>query len=395
MTADTNLLPQPARRMDVLRPHFFASLGAKIAAMDAAGMDVIRLDEGAPDMPPAPPIIEALSRSAALPDRHSYQLHRGTSALRRAWADMYARVYGVMIDPEQNVLPLLGTKEGIFHLPQAYIDPGEGVLIPDPGYISYTRGTLFVGGVPHYYPLLPERAYLPDLQAIPDEAIRQAKLMWLNYPSNPTGATATREFFAEAVEFARRHKLLLCHDAAYTQVTFDGEPSPSILAAPGALDVAVEFNTLSKSHNMAGWRVGALVGHAEVVRKLFVLKTNADSSHFLPIMEAAVEAMQGDQRWLSARNEVYRQRRDIVVDGLRRIGVDVVPPKASLYVWAPVPKGWQSVTFVTTALEQAQVSLTPGDMFGVNGEGYIRIALTAPIRRVSEAMERLERWLHR
>ena len=252
--------------------------------MSASGLDVIRLDEGAPDLPPAPHIINAMARSAEKNDRHSYQPHRGTTALRQAWSGMYYRVYGVDVDPEREVLPLLGSKEGIFHLVQVYIEPGDIVLIPDPGYISYTRGTLFCGGEPYYFNLHAEKGYLPDLESIPGHVLRRKKLMWLNYPNNPTGAVATAEFFTRAVEFARDHRLLLCHDAAYTQVTYDGEPSLSVLESPGAKEVAVEFNTLSKSHNMAGWRVGALVGNPEVIRQLFILKTNADSSHFLPVM---------------------------------------------------------------------------------------------------------------
>jgi LL-diaminopimelate aminotransferase len=381
--------------MQVLVPHFFATLSGKIAALTAAGKDIIRLDEGAPDLPPAGPIIEALYQSALKPDRHSYQPHRGIPALRQAWADHYLRVYGVQINPDNEILPLLGSKEGIFHLPQAYVNPGDVVLIPDPGYISYTRGTLFCGGEPYYFPLRPENGYLPDLDAFPPDVLRRAKLMWLNYPNTPTAATATADFFAEAVEFARRHGILLCHDAAYTQITFDGQPAPSLLAAPGAVEVAVEFNTLSKSHNMAGWRVGALLGNPEVVRNLFVLKTNADSSHFAPIMEATVVAIHGDQTWLAGRNEIYRVRRDVVIRGLSRMGIQVEPPAATLYVWSPVPQGWSAVEFVTGALEQAQVSLTPGTLFGENGEGYVRISLTAPTDRVIEAMDRLERWMTR
>jgi LL-diaminopimelate aminotransferase len=301
----------------------------------------------------------------------------------------------VELDAEREILPLLGSKEGIFHLAQAYINPGDMVLIPDPGYITYTRGTLFNGGMPVYFPLLPARGYLPDLADIPSETAKQAKLMWLNYPNNPTGAVATAAFFGEAVDFARQYNILLCHDAAYTQITFDGQPSPSVLAAPDAKDVAVEFNTLSKSHNMAGWRVGALVGNPEVVRTLFVLKSNADSSHFQAIMDAAAAAMTGDQAWLVERNAIYAARRDILMAGLQRIGWQAQTPRASLYAWARLPQGWTSVELVTALLEQAQVSLTPGILFGQHGEGYVRISLTAPTERVAEAVRRLESWAAR
>ena len=385
--------PGIARRMEVLAPHFFATLSAQINAMTTAGMDVIRLDEGAPDLPPAKHIIEALEHSAEKPDRHSYQPHRGNANLRQAWADMYRRVYGVDVDPEKEVLPLLGSKEGIFHLAQIYIEAGDRVLIPDPGYISYTRGTLFAGGEPYYFALQPDKGYLPDFGAIPGDVLRRAKLLWLNYPNNPTGAVASAEFFTEAVEFARTHHLLLCHDAAYTQVTYHGEPSLSVLAPPGAKEVAVEFNTLSKSHNMAGWRVGALVGNPEVIRQLFVLKTNADSSHFLPVMEAAAAAMQSDQHWLVERNEIYRRRRDIVLETLQRLGLSAQTPRASFYVWSSIPPGWSSVDFVSALLKEAQVSLTPGVLFGQNGEGYVRISITAPAERITQAMQRLENWI--
>lgn len=378
-----------AQRMEYLSPHFFASLGAKIAAMQADHRDVIRLDEGSPDMPPAPAIIKALARSAAAQDHHSYQPHRGPQALRKAWAEMYSRVFRVDLDPESEIFPLMGSKEGIFHLTMAFVNPGDVVLVPDPGYVTYPRAALFCGGEPYTMPLLPERSYLPDFHAVPPDVARRAKLLWLNYPNNPTATVATPDFFAEAVNFARECDILLCHDAAYAQVTFDGYRAPSLLEIPGAMDVAVEFNTLSKSHNMAGWRVGAVLGNPQAVRTLYTLKTNVDSGHFLPIMEAAAEAMTGDQSWLKERNDVYRQRRDLVIQALRNLGFKVASPRASLYVWCPVPDGWTSAEFTTAALEQAGVSLTPGTFFGKNGEGYVRISLTAPAERISEAMHRL------
>jgi LL-diaminopimelate aminotransferase len=308
---------------------------------------------------------------------------------------MYRSAYGVDLDPESEVLPLLGSKEGIFHLPMAAINPGDIVLIPDPGYVSYTRGALFAGGQPVYFPLQRERGYMPDFDAIPDEVAHKAKLLWLNYPNNPTAAVVTLEAFSQAVEFARRYRLLLCHDAAYTQVTFDGFHAPSVLEVPGAKEVAVEFNTLSKSHNMAGWRVGVAAGNPQVLRNLYILKTNQDSGHFLPVLEAATEAMCSDQTWLAGRNAVYCQRRDVAIQGLRALGLDVDIPLASIYVWSPVPSGWNSSDFARLALEEAQVSLTPGSFFGKGGEGFVRISITAPVERIAEAMFRLERWLHK
>lgn len=382
-----------AGRMAHLAPHFFAALGARLQALQAEGRDIIRLDEGAPDLPPAPHILEALFSSAASPDAHSYQPHRGPLALRRAWAGQYRRLYGVDLDPEQEITPLLGSKEGIFHLSLAFVEPGDLVLVPDPGYITYTRGALVAGGEVQRMPLLPELGYLPDLEALPPQVLRRVKLMWLNYPNNPTAAVANLAFFTRVVELAHRYGFWVCHDAAYMQVAFDGEQPPSLLQAPGAKEVAVEFNTLSKSHNMAGWRSGALLGNAQVVRALYILKTNADSSHFLPIFEASTAALEGDQSWLLERNEIYRQRRDEVVAGLRRIGLAAPAPRASLYVWSSIPPGWDSVSFASAALEQAGVSLTPGTVFGPGGEGFVRISITQPQARIQQAMERLAEWL--
>jgi LL-diaminopimelate aminotransferase len=381
-----------ASRMAHLSPHFFATLSARLQELQAQGRDIIRLDEGAPDLPPAGHILEALHRCASRLDTHGYQPHRGPRPLREAWAGMYWREYGVALDPESEIIPLLGSKEGIFHLSLAYVEPGDMVIVPDPGYVTYTRGALVAGGEVYRMPLLPDRGYLPDLEALPEQVLHRAKLMWLNYPNNPTAAVANLEFFTQAVNLASRYGFLLCHDAAYMQVAFDGEQPPSLLQAPGAKEVSVEFNTLSKSHNMAGWRTGALLGNAQAVRTLFTLKTNADSSHFLPIFEASTAALTGDQSWLVERNEIYRQRRDVVVTGLRRMSLDVPTPRASLYVWSPIPAGWDCASFVTAALEQAGVSLTPGTVFGPGGEGFFRISITASLERLQQAMDRLGEW---
>jgi LL-diaminopimelate aminotransferase len=381
-----------ARRLRALPQNFFAQLEGKIAELQASGNDVIRLDIGSPDMPPAPPILKALERSANLADRHGYQAHAGPLALRQAWAALYQREFGVSLDSQDEIVPLLGSKEGIFNLIMAWIDPGDIVLVPDPGYMTYTRGTLFAGGEPAAVPLLPDRGFLPDLGAIPPEKARQAKMLWINYPNNPTGAVASLDFFSEAVDFARRYDLLLCHDAAYSLVTFDGFRSPSLMQVAGAREVAVEFNSLSKSHNMAGWRVGAVVGSRKALSALFRLKTNLDSSHFLPVMEAAIQAMTGDQGWLRLRNEVYRQRRDLILRAVQDIGLGAPTPRASIYVWSRLPPGWTSLEFVVAALENAQVSLTPGTVFGAHGEGYVRISMTIATEKIAEAMQRLVDW---
>jgi LL-diaminopimelate aminotransferase len=379
----------PAERMQLLTTTFFATLGPKIEALQAAGKDVIRLDEGSPDLPPATSIIETLAQSAAGQSTHSYQPHRGPRSLRSAWAEMYRRVYGVSLDANNEIVPLVGSKEGIFHLSTAFLNPGDVSLIPDPAYMTYTRGALFCGAEPYFMPLRLGNQFLPDLEAIPEGVLRRAKLLWLNYPNNPTAAVAPFEFFAAAVAFARRHGLLLCHDAPYTQITFGSYRAPSVLKIDGAKEVAVEFNSLSKSHNMAGWRVGALVGNPQALKTFFTLKTNVDSSHFLPILAAATEAMTGDQAWLSKRNEVYRLRRDIVVQALNDFGLPAQLPQASIYVWCPVPTGWTCLDFVNLLLDETAVSLTPGTIFGDNGEGYVRISLTAPAERLSEAMLRM------
>ena len=378
--------------METLSPNYFTLVGAKISAMRADGRDVIRLDIGSPDLPPAPHILEALIQSASHSDHHGYQPFNGTPALRRAWAGMYKRVFDVELDPEYEIVSLIGSKEGIFHLTMACIEPGDVVLVPDPAYATYARGAHFAGGEVVFIPLLKELELLPDLSGIPPDIARRARLLWLNYPNNPTTATATLEFFSAAVAFAKEYEILLCHDAAYTQVTYEGYRAPSLLQVPSAKEVAVEFNTLSKSHNMAGWRVGVAVGNRQALGELRKLKPNVDSGHFLPIMDAATIALTEDQAWLNERNQVYRKRRDLVIQKLQTLGMPAASPRASLYVWSPVPEGWTSIDFTETILEKTGVSLTPGTVFGAQGEGYTRISLGAPTNRIIEGLERLTDW---
>ncbi len=375
----------PAAR---LSPNYFATLGNRVAELRAAGHDVIRLDVGSPDMPPAPHIVEALTHSARDSAHHGYQPHRGTPELRQAWARLYQNRHGVQLDPEE-LLPLLGSKEGVFHLSIAILNPGDIVLVPDPGYQTYAQGAHFAGAEPVAFPLPPENGFLPDFDAIPAETARRAKLMWLNYPNNPTAAVADLKFFARAVDFARRNEILLLHDAAYTQVTFDGWRAPSILEVPGGSDVAVEFNTLSKSHNMAGWRLGVAAGQADAIGALLKLKTHADSSHFAPVMDGAIAALTGDQSWLLERNAVYQARRDTAMMALQAIGLQPCVSKASLYIWCPIPAGWRSMDFVLHVLNGAHVSLTPGTIFGPRGEGYFRLSLVQSSEVIEMAMQRL------
>ena len=296
--------------------------------------------------------------------------------------------------PDQ-VLPLLGSKEGVFHLSQAVLNPGDVVLVPDPGYLTYLQGAYFVGAEVLTVPLLPKNDYLPDLELIPDDIRQRAKILWLNYPNNPTTKVAPLEFFAQVVQFCRQHQILLCHDAAYTQVTYEETYAPSVLEVEGSEDVCIEFNTLSKSHNMAGWRVGAAVGNSEAVNALLKLKTHTDSGHFWPVLQASVVAMQGDQSWLVKRNEIYQERRDIILSALKGMGLAPDESRASLYVWCPLPDSWKSSSdFALALLERGGVSLAPGMIFGSNGEGFVRISLVQPVDRLNEAMERIQRVLH-
>ena len=382
-----------AQRVQGIQTHFFANLRPTLARLEKQGVDVIRLDEGSPDLPPAAHIIDALHRAASRPDTHGYQSQRGTAELRNAWAVMYERVHGVQLDPESQVLPLLGSKEGIYHLPTAFVEANEIVLVPDPGYITYSRGAQMSGAVVHYMPLRANRGFFPDFEAIPADILERARVMWLNYPNNPTAAVASEESFSKAVAFAKMHQLLICHDAAYTQITFDGRPAPSLLQIPGAMDLAVEFNTLSKTYNMAGWRVAAAVGSPQAIETLYTLKTNIDSGHFYPIQEAAVKALTGDQSWLIERNTIYRRRRDCLVEGLRTLGFSVEYPQASLYIWFPLPSGWESDEFAYSLLEHTGVSFTPGTVFGQQGRGFMRVSITAPQERIEEALKRMQGWL--
>jgi len=377
----------------ILPPNPLSALSDQIFELRAAGADIIRLDIGSPDLPPAPQIVDALMRAAMRSNAHSYQPHSGTASLRRAWATMYRRVFGVTVNAE-DVLPLLGSKEGIFHLSQALLKPGDVALVPDPGYQTYAVGARFAGAEPVALPLLPENNYLPNLEAVPIEVAQRARLLWLNYPHNPTAALAPLDFFAQAVEFCRRHDILLCHDAAYTQVVFNGVRAPSVLEVDGAAEVAIEFNTLSKSHNMAGWRVGAVLGQTDAIKALLRLKTHADSGHFLPVMEAAVIALTGDQTWLVERNAIYARRHEALLVALKKNGLKPLPSQASLYLWCPLPGDWgSSSSFAQAVLEQAHVALAPGTVFGCGGEGFVRFSLVQSEARLVEAARRIGAFL--
>jgi len=385
---------RPANRISQIKPYFFADLAKKIARLKKKGMDIIRLDIGSPDLPPKDFIIESLVEASRRPDMHGYGQPGGSASLKKAIADFYMKRFGVELDTEEEVLALIGSKEGVFNLNNVYINQGDLVLLPDPCYPVYGVGALIVQAETYSMPLLSKNGFLPDLDDIPVKVAKKAKLMWLNYPNNPTGAIASLSYFEDVINFARKHEILIAHDAPYLDVCFDGYQAPSILQVPGAKEVTVEFNSLSKVYNMAGWRVGMAVGNREVIRLLQTYKSQSDSSIFKPIMQAAETALNGDQSWVYERNLVYQRRRDLIVDTLQMLGFYLEPPKASLYVWAKIPEIWDdSISFCETLLEETGVSVTPGVVYGKSGEGYVRISLVTPVDRLSEAMERLSVWI--
>lgn len=379
-----------ARRLESLPLYVFATLDAKLKALRSQGIDIIKLDIGSPDGPPPAFIVEALHKAASNPARHGYAGYTGTPALRQAMVDYYARRFGVTLSVADQVLPLLGSKEGIANMAFAWLDPGDLALVPDPGYPTYVASVAAAGAQSYCMPLSEAGGWLPDLDAIPESVARRARLMWLNYPNNPTGAVAPMTFFEKAVEFCRRYDILLCHDAPYADVCFDGYRAPSLLEVPGATDVAVEFNSLSKSHNMAGWRVGMAVGNATAVAALLQMKSNMDSGIFLAVQDAAVAALTGDQEWITERNAEYQRRRDAIYGVLvNDLGLEVALPAASLYLWPKVPARYTSAEFADKILLSTGVSLTPGSAFGGQGEGYLRISLGQTTGRFMEAVARL------
>lgn len=382
----------PAKRVSKIKPYFFANLEKIIDKLKLEGMDIIRLDMGSPDLPPEKHIIETLVEAARRPDMHGYGESGGSLSLRTAMATYYRNRFDVDLDPELEVLSLIGSKEGIFNLSQIIIDPGDMVLYTDPCYPVYSVGPTITNAKTFHMPLLAENTFLPSFREIPEDVLRKAKLMWLNYPNNPTGAIAPLSFFEEAVELAKEYQFLIAHDAPYLDVCFDGYQAPSLLQIPGAKDVAIEFNSLSKTYNMAGWRVGMALGNTKTIRLLKVLKSQIDSSHFKPIMKAAEAALIGDQSWVQERNLIYQHRRDIVFNTLQDLGFTIEKPKASLYVWAKIPTQWQdSYEYCETLLHETGVSITPGIVYGPSGKCYVRISLVTPSERLEEAMGRVRK----
>jgi LL-diaminopimelate aminotransferase len=382
---------KPSKRLERIPPYAFAQLERTIAEKRAAGVDVISLGIGDPDRPTPALIVKAMQEAVSEPETHKYPSNRGRDDFRGAVRDFYARRFDVKLDPDSEVIPAIGAKEAIFNLNLAFLDPGDYALAADPGYPVYTGGPWLAGGEPVLMALEPERGFVPDLEAIDEDVARRAKLMFLNYPNNPTGAVVPDGFFARVVEFARAYEILVVHDNAYSEIVFDGYRAPSFLQTPGAKDVGIEVFSLSKGYNMTGWRCAVLVGNAEALKMYWQLKTNIDSGLFEAVQLAGIAALSPDaDADVASMNELYRRRRDLVCDALREIGVQVRPPHGTIYVWAPVPEGFaSSEAYCKHVLERTDVVLIPGSVYGPAGEGWFRISLTTPDDRLLEAVRRL------
>jgi LL-diaminopimelate aminotransferase len=382
---------RPSKRLDQIPPYMFAQLERKVAAKKAAGVDVISLGIGDPDTPTYAPIVAAAQRAVADPSTHSYPTNRGLPAFREAVAAFYERRFGVTLDPETEVMPAIGAKECIFNLNLAFLDPGDVALASDPGYPVYTGGPLLAGGEPYLMGLEPERGFAPDFDAIPADALERARLMFINYPNNPTGAILPEGVFEAAIALAERADVLVVHDNAYSETTFDGYVAPSFLATPGAKEVGVEVFSLSKGYNMTGWRCAAIVGNAAAIAEYWRLKSNIDSGLFEAVQLAGAAALAPEvDAEVTAMNAVYQRRRDLVCEALVAAGVDVTPPKGTIYIWAPIPTGFASAAeYCEHVLEAAGVIISPGGAYGPNGEGFFRISLTTPDDRLLEAVQRL------
>ena len=386
-------LTDPSKRLEAIPPYMFAELERKVADKRAAGIDVISLGIGDPDMPTYPHVVAAMQEAVAVNDNQKYPSNRGRAEFRNALASFYSRRFGVEIDPETEVIPAIGAKECIYNLCFAFLDPGDVALASDPGYPVYTGGPVLAGAEVEVLPLVPDLGFAPDLDAIDPEKLKRARLLFLNYPNNPTGATAPDGLFERVIELAREHEILVVHDNAYSETTYDGYVAPSFLQTPGAKEVGVEVFSLSKGFNMTGWRCAAILGNADAIQTYWRLKTNVDSGLFEAVQLAGAAALDGPPEAVAEMNEIYARRRDLVVDALAEIGVEVAAPKGTIYVWAPVPEGHTSTSFCEHVLEQAAVVISPGSMYGPSGEGFFRISLTTPDERLTEAVERMREHL--
>ncbi len=381
-----------SRRLGKLAPYPFVEISRIIAEKRAAGADVVTFGIGDPDIPTPQPIIDRLLTASQDPPNHRYPETDGLPEMRRAIAQWYERRFGVNLDPDKEVLPLIGAKEGIGHVAFCFLDPGDVALVPDPAYPVYGVGTMFAGAESYIMPLREENGWLPDLSAIPSDVAHAAKVMWLNYPNNPTSAVASAEDLASYVAYCRQHDIALLHDAAYSEVGYDGYRASSLLQLDGAKDVGIEFHSLSKSYNMTGWRMGMAVGNADMIKALFQIKANLDSGVPQAIQEMSIEALTGPQDCIEENRIVYQRRRDRVVSALRSMGMTVEVPQASLYIWARVPDGFSSAEFAARLLEDIDIVVTPGSSYGQYGEGYIRLSLTTPDEQVEKGCQRLESW---
>jgi len=380
---------QLADRLNALPPYLFAELDRTKAEVAARGIDIISLGVGDPDLPTLPNIIDRLKKAVDNPVHHQYPSYEGMLGFREAVALWYRDRFSVKLDPAGEVVSLIGSKEGIAHAPLAFVNPGDVVLCPDPGYPVYSIGTMFAGGETYIMPLLEENLFLPDLAAIPTDILERARIMFLNYPNNPTSAVANRGFFEEVVTFASEHNILVCHDAAYTEVYYDGELPMSFLEIPGANEVGIEFHSLSKTYNMTGWRIGWVCGNEKAIGAIGKIKTNIDSGIFQVVQEAGIEALQGNQQPVEELRNVYQARRDLACDFLSKKGYSFMAPKATFYIWVRTPEGLSSAQFAGRILQETGVVLTPGNGFGQHGEGYFRISLTVNELRLQEALDRI------
>ena len=381
--------PKAAARLQKLPPYLFAQLEKKISDKRAAGVDVISLGIGDPDTPTPELVVRAMQEHVANPNTHQYPSNRGRDSFREGIAAFYASRFGVELDPATEIIPALGAKEAIANINLAFLDPGDVVLASDPGYPVYTNGPIIAGAEPVPMPLVPELGFQPDLNAIPADVADRAKLLYVNYPNNPTGAVIEDDFFARLVAFATKHDIIVVHDNAYSEITFDGYRAPSFLATPGAKEIGIEVFSLSKTYNMTGWRSGAVVGNADLVAAYWQLKTNIDSGMFEAIQEASIAALASDQSSVAHMCEIYRRRRDVLVDALRAIGMEVNAPKGTIYLWTRVPDGHTSASFAELVLEEAAVVISPGAAYGPSGEGFVRMSLTVDDARLNEAAERI------
>ncbi|RLB10964.1 MAG: LL-diaminopimelate aminotransferase [Deltaproteobacteria bacterium] len=382
---------EKAERLKKLPPYLFKELDRKRDEAISKGVDVIDLGVGDPDLPTPEPVVEEMKRAVQDSKNHRYPSYVGMIEFRKAVAEWYKNRFGVSLDPENEVLSLIGSKEGIAHFPLAFVNPGDIVLVPTPAYPVYNISTIFAGGTSFFMPLLEENHFLPDLSSIPTQIAEKAKIMFINYPNNPTSAVADKDFFKEVVEFAKKYGIIVCHDAAYTEISFDGYVPPSILEVDGAKEVAVEFHSLSKTYNMTGWRIGFAVGNAELISALGAVKSNIDSGVFQAVQIAAIRALRLDRSWIKETVDIYKKRRDLLVEALNNIGLKVKPPKATFYLWIKVPEGYSSEGFASKLLDEAGIVVTPGNGFGEPGEGYIRISLTQKDERLKEAVDRIKR----